>query len=108
MKKDEKILKEKIQENLPSDFDKKFWQKYENEFESQSIGFNLWIPTTAMAVVIGAVLIYQLNAPTLSEKELMKVALQTEMFENMEMLEELDDEMLAMNDQDWDVLLENN
>lgn len=109
MKKDEKLLQQKLTKKVSPEFEKNFWKEFESisETEKQGLKAKHWFGMAIPAmVVILAVMIYQNQGP-LKEDEI-QLAMNAEMLEELDMLESLDADLIELSDEDWEVLLAQN
>lgn len=109
MKKDEKLLQEKLTKKVSAEFETKFWKEFEsiNERERSGLKAKHWFGMAIPAlVVILAVMVYQNQTPVKEDE--MQLAMNAEMLEELDMLESLDTELIELSDEDWEVLLAQN
>ena len=100
-----KILREKLDSNLPKDFDESFWNKFENHFDrkKEKSLFNLssiLVPVTTLSIIL-TLFIYQNDGPQETTIELANLS---QMLQNYDYIEE--PELIELTDEDWDILLE--
>lgn len=111
-------LRQKLEAQPDRNFDQRFWNAFEKEFgaapEKRGFfrGFARLFPATAVAGVLVAIVAYQRtggDAPSSSaSSEIVAIGFSedTEMMQELEFFEGIDDLMLTATEEDWDVLLE--
>lgn len=99
----EKKLKELMTQKTSESFDKNFWNEFEKiEKKSSSKLWSLKVLVPTMVVVLA---IFVFNNQRQDESEMMQVAFNQELIENYEMLDELDEELIELDAENWEVLL---
>lgn len=108
MDRDELELQKKLKQNLSKDFDKNFWKRYNNEINEEESSLGIWIPLSGFAAtcVLVLVIMNTTNIHKITEQDMVAISIDKEMYENMDLLANIDDDMMNLSDKDWNELLE--
>lgn len=102
-----KLLRNKLQKEVSSDFDKVFWNKFNDEFQEKK-DFWIWIPTFALGTLAVALIITLMpRSPDNQDIFMATQAMESqEMLEDVDLLMEFDD--VIIENEDWSILLNEN
>ena len=111
MKKDEKLLKKLLHEEVDQKFDKNFWEKMEKEtdyFDKKKSPY--FIPAMGIAMAACLAIVFVMNNKEANTVNVQALAAyeNRELLEEMDLLEDIDEKMMDLNDEDWETLLAQN
>ena len=105
MRDDEKKLKNLLKQEMSPKKTELFWERFEREFEVETASpWKIWIPT---GVVAACLMIFAFN----NVQQEINPQTNLAMFEDQEMLEELefyadlDEELIDLEEDEWEIIL---
>ena len=106
-----KILRTKLEQKPKSDFDKRFWKRFDEEFGEKKSLIQLVltpVPVAATILIIGFSAIWVTRDYRGSEDVELASALMNkeEFLDNLEMLRTLDEVAVLATDEDWQLILD--
>lgn len=106
--KDEKKLKEILTEKTPNKFEENFWSEFDKSFKEDSVAWYARFELVGAAMAAGIALVVYFNSINTQQIDTMTLASNIELIENYEMLDDLDEELLDLSDEEWEVVLADN
>ena len=106
-----KILRTKLEQKPKSDFDKRFWKRFDEEFGEKKSLIQLVltpVPVAATILIIGLSALWVTRDYRGSEDVEVASALMSkeEFLDNLEMLRTLDEVAVLASDEDWQLILD--
>jgi len=106
-----KILRTKLEQKPKSDFDKRFWKRFDEEFGEKKSLIQLVltpVPVAATILIIGLSALWVTRDYRGSEDVEVASALMSkeEFLDNLEMLRTLDEVAVLATDEDWQLILD--
>lgn len=110
----ENLLRTKLETKTEPSFDQDFMAKMNAEFEKDfagektswfEFGFNIQTVAAFACLVLVVFTGMRMNKEDMPNGEMVKVAMMGDMLKDMDMLAEMDQDMMNLSDEEWDILL---